>query len=293
MKQFQLIRFFSLAIIFLLCNSLSFADKPAYEIYEKDGSSSDFEDMAEAAAEADIILFGELHNNPIGHWLELELTIAVYEENDSNLVIGGEMWESDDQIKIDEYMNGHISKKSFEKESRLWKNYKTDYRPILEFAKKNKLRFFASNTPRRYASSVAKRDLVYLDSLSSHSKRFFAPLPIEVDLALPGYAKIKEEMTDTTHGVLYVAEAQAMKDATMSHFILANFKPGTPLIHFNGAYHSNDFEAIYWYLKKSNPELKIITISNTEQDDISELEEDNEGMADFIIVTPKNMTKTY
>ncbi len=293
MMQFKLNRFFAMAIIFMMCNSLSFADKPAYEIYEKDGGSSDFEDMAEAASEADIILFGELHNNPIGHWLELELAKAVYEENDSSLVIGGEMWETDDQIKIDEYMNGQISRKSFEKECRLWKNYKTDYKPLLEFARKNKLRFFASNTPRRYASAVAKNDLIFLDSLSSQSKQFFAPLPIEVDMELPGYAKIKEEMSDTTHGVQYIAEAQAMKDATMAHFILANFVPGTPLIHFNGAYHSNDFEAIYWYLKKANPDLKIITITTTEQDDISELDEETEGMADFIIVTPSDMTKTY
>ena len=94
------------------------------------------------------------------------------------------------------------------------------------------------------------------------------------------------------HGSINMADAQAIKDATMTHFIMKNWQPGNIFLHLNGAYHSDEFESMNWFLKRMNPELKIITISTVDQDEVDELEEESHGKADFIIAVPSSMTKT-
>jgi uncharacterized iron-regulated protein len=101
-----------------------------------------------------------------------------------------------------------------------------------------------------------------------------------------------EDMGGNDHGIPCIREAQAIKDATMAHFILINLKKGAKFIHLNGAYHSDNFEGIVWFLRQANPELKILTISSGEQDNIQKLEDETIGKADYIILTPKSMTKT-
>ena len=40
-------------------------DKPAYRLFEQNGNKSSYKDMLKDASEADIVFFGELHDNPI------------------------------------------------------------------------------------------------------------------------------------------------------------------------------------------------------------------------------------
>ena len=87
--------------------------------------------------------------------------------------------------------------------------------------------------------------------------------------------------------------SQAIKDATMAHFIMQNYVAGKQIIHYNGTYHSNNYQSIYWYLKQANPDLKIVTIAAVQQTDLKKLEKENKGLADFIIATPPNLTKTH
>jgi hypothetical protein len=79
----------------------------------------------------------------------------------------------------------------------------------------------------------------------------------------------------------------------MAHFILENWSPGKLLIHYHGAYHSDNFESIYWYLKQHNPDLNIVTLTTVSQEDISELTEKNTGKAHFTICVDEDMTTTY
>jgi hypothetical protein len=90
-----------------------------------------------------------------------------------------------------------------------------------------------------------------------------------------------------------IAKAQAMKDATMAHFILKNWKQGDCFFHFNGGYHSANHESIVWYLKQANPDLKIVTIATTEQENVEEIDKESLKEADFILVANENITKTY
>ena len=265
---------------------------PAYAIFNQKGKAINFGKMARQLEEADVILFGEQHNDAVLHWLQLQLTKAMGEKN--KLVLGAEMFESDDQVLMNEYLSGVITHKHFTTEGKMWDNYETDYKPLVEYAKANNLKFIATNIPRRYASLVNREGLESLEKLSAEAKNWIAPLPIEVDLSLPGYAWMIEAMGAHTKGdPANMARSQASKDATMAHFILKNLEEDTQFIHFHGTFHSNNFEGIYHYLNKANASLKIMTIASVAQASIDKIEEKNMPLANFIIVTPEDGPKSY
>jgi uncharacterized iron-regulated protein len=271
--------------------SFSFTgEKKAYEIYDGNGKVSSYAEMLNAAKDADIVLFGELHDNPIVHWLELELTKDLYAAKKDKLVLGAEMFEADDQVTLNEYLAGKLSEGTFKAEAKLWGNYETDYKPLVDFAKTNHLAFVAANIPRRYANLVYKRGLTSLDSLSPDAKKFIAPLPIAYDSTVQAYKEIFENAGG--HGGQNLPMSQASKDATMSYFILQNWKPGQLFLHYNGAYHSNNHSGMAWYLMKSNPKLKIVVISAATQENIGKLDDENKKLGEFIITVPESMTRT-
>ncbi|MCB0371676.1 MAG: ChaN family lipoprotein [Muricauda sp.] len=281
-------KFFFL-VTFILSLTFGYAQKAPYVIYNSKGKKVTYKKMLKTLEEKDMVLFGELHNNPIAHWLQYELTSDLYAKRP--LILGAEMVEADNQDELDAYLAGSIDYKALDSTARLWNNHKTDYAPLVDFAKDNKLTFVASNVPRRYASVVYKGGFEALDTLSTEEKSWIAPLPILYDPNLPGYQNILKMMGD--HGSPTLVMAQAIKDATMAYFILQNYTDGSLFLHYNGAYHSNDHEGIVWYLMQERPDLQYGTISTVMQDDVHKLEEDNKGLADFIICVDSNMTTTY
>lgn len=276
--------------IFLFATVISVAqDKKAYQIFDKKGKKSSYEKVLKAAEKADVVLFGEYHDNSVVHWLQLEFTKNLAEKRD--LVLGAEMLEADNQKQLDQYLKGEINQKQLDSSARLWKNYKTDYKPLVDFAKEKKFSFIATNVPRRYASLVFKKDLVALDSLSALEKSWIAPLPIEFDINLPGYKGMMSMQGG--HAGDKMPKAQAIKDATMAYFINKNRKENSVFIHYNGTYHSDNYEGINWYLRKLDAGIKIITIATVEQKDISKLDAEHYNKADFILVIDEDITKTY
>jgi len=281
-------------VILLACLSLqAFSQKPAYQLFREDGRKTKYRKMVEMAAGADVVLFGELHNDPIAHWLQLELTRSLYERKGDMLTLGGEMFEADNQLIMDEYMAGLITGEKFEEEARLWGNYKTDYKPLVLFAREHDLGFIATNVPRRYANSVYKQGLPVLEEISNQARAYVVPLPLVYDTALNSYRALVSGHGMMGHGSVNLMDAQAIKDATMAHFILENWEPGRLFLHFNGAYHSDHKESINWFLKRANPDLEIVTISTVNQDETGRLEEKSMGKADFIICVPSTMTRTH
>lgn len=279
-----------LTTISLLIGFVNFGqNKMPYQLYTKEGKKTTYNKLLKAAEKNEVVLFGEYHDNSIVHWLQLEFTKDLAQKK--SLVLGAEMIEADNQKQLDQYLKGEINQKQFDSTARLWNNYKTDYKPLVDFAKEKNFRFIATNVPRRYASMVFKKDFAGLNDLTAEEKSWMAPLPIPFDINLPGYKSMLEMMGG--HAGEKMPKAQALKDGTMAHFILENINIGTIFVHYNGTYHSDNFEGISWYLKKNQPSLKILTIATVEQEDISKLEKENYTKADFILVVDKDVTKTY
>ncbi|UBM62848.1 ChaN family lipoprotein [Candidatus Sulfidibacterium hydrothermale] len=280
-------------VVFLLALTAFKNDKPAYRLYNAKGKLVKYQKMINAAKTADVVFFGEQHNNPIAHWLELQITKDLYKARNGNIIEGAEMFERDNQLILDEYLKGEITQKYFEEEARLWPNYKTDYKPLVEFAKKHHVPFIATNVPRRYANIVYKHGFKALDTLTAEAKSYMAPLPIPYDPNVKCYKDMLAMMKQMGHSNPNLPKAQALKDATMAASIAQYAGKGKLFIHYEGAYHSDHHQGIIWYLNRYKPGLKIVTISTVEQKDIDTLNEKNKNLADFIIVVPDDMTTTY
>ena len=62
-----------------------------YSIYTSEGALTSFDEIIKMAFMSDVVLFGELHDNPMIHWLQLLLTEAIDVE-ERELILGAEMF---------------------------------------------------------------------------------------------------------------------------------------------------------------------------------------------------------
>lgn len=269
--------------------------KLAYRIFDKKGKAVTFDQMAKKVEQKQVVLFGEFHDDPIIHWLQLNLTQQMYADKGSKLILGAEMFEADMQQPLTAYIKGETEEKAFkESVTSLWKNYDTDYKPLVEFAKAKSLNFVATNIPRYIARYVYRNGFGALDTLAPAIKSLLPPLPIPYNADLPGY-KAMLEMGDG-HGGENLPKSQASKDATMAYHITEALKgefATYSFIHYNGSYHSDNFDGIVHYLGLYNPSLTVATISTVRQKDVKKLEKENIGKADFVICVDEEMTRTH
>ena len=283
-----------MTLLLSLTALLSYAQpKPAYSIFTADGKQTDYGKMLKTLQDADIIFIGETHNCPVAHWMEYEITSDMIRKSPKGLTLGAEMFETDNQLLVDEYTSGVISSDKIEAEAKLWDNYWTDYSGLLYLAREHGLKFVATNVPRRYASLVKDNGLEALQNLPDEAKNLMAPLPIAFDAqsqdeAMFGFMQmIGGKGSANSH----FAEAQAIKDATMAWFIAQNFD--RKFIHFNGNFHSDNRGGIIPYLESYLPGKKIATVCSARQDALGSLEKENRGRADFIIVAPTDFPMSY
>ncbi|MGI9531555.1 ChaN family lipoprotein [Lutimonas sp.] len=284
-----------LLIISLIFSGYS-QGKPAYELFNSNGKKAKYDKMIKDLAESDMVFFGEYHTNPISHWLQLEMSKSFYEVKGEKLFFGAEMFENGNQLVLDEYLQGFYKEdKMIPEITQMWGNYKTDYKPLLDFAKEKNLRFIATNIPRRYASMINKKGIEVLKELSPEALAMIGPdLETYFDPTVKAYAEMADMMGGhVPPNMLNIQTAQAAKDATMAHFSLKNFKKGDFLFHFEGSYHSNYGQGIIWWINKIRPGLNIKSVTTVMAAEWEEFEkEEKETIADYIIVVADSMTQT-
>ena len=271
--------------IFLCAEGFS---QEAFAFFTQNGKRTSYRKLLRKSKKADIVLFGEYHNNPIAHWLEVKLTKDLLGKR--SLILGAEMFERDNQDALNGYLEGTIDQKGLDTLAHLWKNYKTDYKPWVDLAKREKLPIVATNIPRKYANIVYKKGLQALDTLPSAERKWIVSLPFPYDGNLSQYEKMKKM---ARHNPENLPMSQAIKDATMAESIETHYKKESLFLHLNGSYHSDFFQGIYWYLRKRNPNLKILTISTLSQSNLKKLPTEAYGQADFILVVDEDMTGSY
>lgn len=283
----------------LLLSLFSFVgDRPAYRLFTAAGPPADYDQMLTELAQADVVLFGEQHNDALAHWLELQVAKDLMRlKKPGQLVLGMEMFERDVQPLVGQYASGTLADTAFERQARPWPNYATDYRPLLQFSRENHLTVIGTNAPQPFARSVARGSLKALDKLSGADRALLAPLPLKVDYDLPGYKNMAAMFGGDSKahggGAQNIIQAQALKDATMAYFISTSRQPGQTLLHLNGSYHSDHHDGIVAYLRQGNPTLRIRTLSVVSQAQLQTLEKDNVDVADFVVVVPEDGSKTY
>jgi uncharacterized iron-regulated protein len=276
----------------LLFAQNSIAQEPvAYTIFSSEGKVVPYKKMVQELRKKQVVLFGELHDNAIAHWMELLVAQSLYETTGNQLAIGAEMFETHQAPYLAAYLaTGDM--KTLRDSTKLWSNFGTDYKPLLEFAFNHQVNYFASNVPRKYASMVFKKGTAALDSLSVTEKALMCPLPFAFDSTLTQYKSLIKMGLEMHASGINFAKAQAIKDATMAWFIVQALKTKKQVFHLNGSYHSDFYQSIFWYLKLYQPTITIATISTITQEDLTKLAPENKGKADFIIVVDDTITRT-
>jgi uncharacterized iron-regulated protein len=249
--------------------------------------------MMNHVSQNQVVLFGEFHDNPISHWLELHVLMELNKHlTGSKLAVGFEMFELHQAKALNEYI-ANKSYKALKDSTELWTNFKTDYKPVLDSAIAMGNIPFAANVTRKYASLVFKKGLAALDTLPENEKKLMAPLPFPFDSTLTQYVELIEMGKEMHASGINFAYAQAIKDATMGHSIVQHVKNGEQVYFLNGAFHSDFHQGIMWYVQQYLPGTKVGTITTVSQKNVRKLQKEHVNRADFIVVVNETMGSTH
>ncbi len=270
-------------------------DSKNYKIYStKAAKTTTIEQIITEAKNTDVLFFGEEHNDSVGHQLELLLYKKLAETFQNQVVLSLEMFHTDVQVVLDEYLAGNISEKNFTKEARAWNNYK-DYRPLIELAKSKNMKVIGANAAARYSNAVTKNGLAALANFPKASRIYFAPLPIDT-LSGRYYEKFVALLGGHSMGGMKVYQSQNFWDATMAHSILTAHKKYKKqlVLHLNGRFHSDEKLGTYAQLKQKAPKLRLLNISCFAADDFENPNwQQYQQLGDYIIVTNPKIKKTF
>jgi uncharacterized iron-regulated protein len=275
-------------LIFLFIPSVLFSQhtRPSYQIFEtKTGRDITIGDLVKNLKKVDVLVFGEEHNDSTGHILEamiLEKMIQVY----PSTALSMEMFSTDVQPVINEYLSDMISEKNFIKEAKAWNNYK-DYRPLIELAKSNHTDVIGANVATRYSNAVSISGLDKLKDFPEGSKSFLPPLPVDTATGRY-YEKFINTLGGHNMGNMKIFQTQNLWDASMAWAIAryAKLHPERKIFQLNGRFHSDEKMGLITQLKNYSPKLSVLNIScfSSGSADASGITKYAE-LGDYVIVT--------
>ncbi|AMR32845.1 hypothetical protein A0256_16170 [Mucilaginibacter sp. PAMC 26640] len=266
---------------------------PHYKIYSTvKRAQVTLDDIINDMDKADVLFFGEEHNDSTGHYLEHVLFKKLAEKYPAKTALSMEMFQTDCQTVLNEYLAGFIREKNLITEGRAWQNYK-DYRPMVEMAKENHLPVIAANAPTRYTNMTTRFGLAELQKLDATAKSWLPPLPI--DTATGAYYE-KFSAIMGGHSEMKMYQSQNLWDATMGYFIAKfyrahqNFK----IFQVNGGFHSEEKLGTIAQLKKYAPAVRIINIQAYADETFGKPDWAKFAkFGDYIILTDPQLPKTF
>jgi len=161
-----------------------------------------------------IVLVGEHHNNIRHHINQLEVIRALHEAG-AKVAVGMEMFRSDSQKYLGQWVAGKIPEKEFEKIYYANWNYNWSlYRPILQYARENRIPVLGLNVSRKITRQVARQGF---QSLNKEQRGKLKDVACRVDKVYMDF--IKRAYGAHAHGNLnfeYFCESQLVWDSIMA-----------------------------------------------------------------------------
>ena len=200
----------------------------------------------------------------------------MYKAKGAKLALSMEMFEADNQDKLNKFLAGTLSEENFLAASRPWPNYGTDYAPLVNFAKEKKMPVIAANVPRFLAAHVAKNnastegvEAQYQQWLPKHT---YAPEGAYKDKFYAQMSSPAAPMKMPPARLAAVYAAQCLKDDKMAESIaaFADAHQNMQILHINGCFHSDAHLGTTQKLEALRPELKVAVITPLERKQKSE-----------------------
>ncbi len=271
-----------------------------YRVYRADGTPSTLDQVITESTAASVTFLGELHDDPVAHHLEHQLFAKTWTPG---LALSLEMFERDVQYILNEYLTGVITPEQFQASSRPWKNYRQDYKPLIEFAKEKAVPVIAANAPRRYVNRVSRLGAGSLPELGSDARRYLPPLPYPKPS--PAYiAKFEHLMQENKEGgkplsadaIAKRLEAQSLWDSSMAHSI-ADFMtshPDSRVLHVSGSFHSAQRLGTVEQLFRYRPGVSVVVVNMIASDTFPNFDAATmKEQGDFVIVTDSKLPRSY
>ena len=271
----------------------------AQRVFTGDGTPSSLDALVASGLRSEVVFLGEQHDDSVAHTVQADVLRRLAEGRIAEARQGGaargpvvlsmEMFETDVQLVLDEYLAGLIPERPFLAASRPWDNYARDYRPMVEYAKAHALPVVAANAPRRYVNRVSRLGMAALDSLWADAKAHLAPLPFP--RPSEAYrAKWNALMGGTGAHVTGEANermlmAQALWDATMAHRIARALdrEPGTLVVHPVGRFHVERKTGTPEALQSYRPGTRALVVVLTTEPTWDAAT--HAGLGDFVVLT--------
>jgi len=263
-----------------------------YSVFTGKGKPSTIADIVKALEKTDVVFLGELHDDAVGHAVQYEIFKQAVEQYSPRrkVTLSLEMFESDVQIVLDEYLKGLITENHFLLSSRPWGNYKSDYRPLVELAKEKKLDVIAANAPRRYVNMVSRGGREALSPLSEQAKDWLAPLPYAE--ASDAYSKkfkvLMGPSPEAQMGIDKILSSQSLWDATMAYSVARGLKrnKGSLIVHLNGGFHTENRLGTVEQFLKYRPKGKALVVTIRYVDDFRNFDKAKyTDLGDFVVLT--------
>lgn len=276
----------------------------SYRVVESaTGNSVPFSSLVGRAAQADVVFFGEQHDDPETHFLEFALLDGLGQRH-SRVVLSLEMFERDTQYDLDRYLSGGLSEAEFLASSRPWPRYATDYRPMVQLARARGWKVIAANMPRPMASAISRKGLGALDTLTTLERQRVATA-LECAPTSAYYRRFAETMGGHGPGggppaaadsaaaaetMRKFYEAQCSKDETMAESIARELmsvgRRESVILHVNGAFHSDYGQGTAERVRRRAPDMRLLLITAVPVDDPATAVMGKEGAkADYVIFT--------
>ena len=291
-------------IVIVLINFLSLAvfaqaNVANYRIFDGQGNPSNLDKIIDSLSGVEVVFLGENHDDATAHAIQLEIFKRAVEKYSAQrtVALSMEMFERDVQIVLDEYRRDLITEKKFLDDSRPWGNYKTDYRPLVELAKAQKLDIIAANAPRRYVNMVSRSGRDALNQLSPEAKKWLAPLPYGEPSKTYGdkFNALMGSMPEANAGLNKILASQSLWDATMA-FSISEYlkKTKKPLVvHLNGAFHTESRLGTVEHLLKYRPKTRVLVVTMRYEDEFTKFDKDKHtGLGDFVILTDAKVPRS-
>lgn len=217
-------------------------------------------------ARADAVFLGETHLDRLTHEAELELLRGLAAARGNQVALALEMFERDVQPALDAYARGASSEAEFLLAARPWPNYRTDYRPLVEFARARSIPVIASNLPARLRRTLASGGQAALDALPPEERAWVPDVLYENP---PEYWHRVEQAT-LGHGALGMSgsgsrlfDGQNLWDNTMADAVARALRedPRRQVVHVNGGFHSAYWQGTVWQLARRLPSARVLTVA--------------------------------
>ena len=185
-----------------------------------------------------IIIVGEHHNNKKHHEAQLNV-IRTLNDSGVSVAVGLEMFRSDSQQALDQWVAGDVDEEQFKKIfydnwGYSWENY----RVIFDYARKEEVPLIGLNVPRDITRQVSRHGF---QSLNEEQRGKLSNIACRVDKEYMDY--IKKAFGGHGHGKLnftYFCEAQLVWDTVMAINALdyLNKNPNAAVVVLTGTGHA-------------------------------------------------------